>query len=307
MEELDKSNAIYPCGFLDTEGRIGRTRYAAYCLLAVVAMVPISVSIGYRNTGGQLMLFIAGFVALAPTAVKRLHDIDRNGTWVWALLIPFVSVIVQLRLLFQAGNPDGNRFGIRSGAKGGTKQFLLPVTQPWWKLDKRLRLVIVASTVWMLGSYFMQEKYDEDMGVVFIPAFAALVLHFLVRFTVDRAEYLPKNTSLGQSLSSSSELSTAPNDIYAGIAQEFETGTLDKGLWIRLFAECEGDETKTKVHYIRERMLILSTFQSSQPTKSTTLGDDNTRVKDSAPALAPVELSPKERERAMEEMIKRMR
>ena len=41
--------------------------------------------------------------------------------------------------------------------------------------------------------------------------------------------------------------------IYAEIARELETGGIDKGLWTRLFAECDGDEKRTKVLYIRQR------------------------------------------------------
>lgn len=40
---------------------------------------------------------------------------------------------------------------------------------------------------------------------------------------------------------------------YAEIARELETGGIDKGLWTRLFAECDGDEKRTKVLYIRQR------------------------------------------------------
>ena len=41
--------------------------------------------------------------------------------------------------------------------------------------------------------------------------------------------------------------------VYAEIAKELEDGVADKGLWIRLFAECGGDERQTKVLYIKQR------------------------------------------------------
>lgn len=43
------------------------------------------------------------------------------------------------------------------------------------------------------------------------------------------------------------------NAIYAAIGSELESGATDKGLWFRLFAECDGDENKTKVAYIKSR------------------------------------------------------
>jgi len=43
------------------------------------------------------------------------------------------------------------------------------------------------------------------------------------------------------------------NGIYSLIAHELETNAVDKGLWTRLFAECDGDEQRIKVLYIKQR------------------------------------------------------
>lgn len=56
--------------------------------------------------------------------------------------------------------------------------------------------------------------------------------------------------------SSRSVPTVAPIDedtIYNSIANELETGNTDKGLWTRLFAECNGDEKQVKVLYIKRR------------------------------------------------------
>jgi hypothetical protein len=42
--------------------------------------------------------------------------------------------------------------------------------------------------------------------------------------------------------------------IYTSVAEELETGQIDKGLWTRLFAECAGDEKQVKVLYIKQRV-----------------------------------------------------
>ena len=41
--------------------------------------------------------------------------------------------------------------------------------------------------------------------------------------------------------------------IYEIVANEMESGKTDKGLWTRLFAQCDGDENKTKAAYIKHR------------------------------------------------------
>lgn len=55
--------------------------------------------------------------------------------------------------------------------------------------------------------------------------------------------------------------------IYQQIAEELESGTHDKGLWTRLFAECAGDEKQTKVLYIKqraERLIAVARAQLEQ-------------------------------------------
>lgn len=45
--------------------------------------------------------------------------------------------------------------------------------------------------------------------------------------------------------------------IYRQIAEELETGEVDKAMWTRLFAECGGNETSIKVLYIKKRADFL--------------------------------------------------
>jgi hypothetical protein len=41
--------------------------------------------------------------------------------------------------------------------------------------------------------------------------------------------------------------------VYEIVANEMESGKTDKGLWTRLYAECDGDEKNTKIAYIKQR------------------------------------------------------
>ncbi len=45
--------------------------------------------------------------------------------------------------------------------------------------------------------------------------------------------------------------------IYAAIASELKTGATMEGLWTRAFAECDGDENRTKALYIKRRAETL--------------------------------------------------
>ncbi len=55
--------------------------------------------------------------------------------------------------------------------------------------------------------------------------------------------------------------------IYAAIGRELETGSADKGLWTRLFAECDGDENRTKVAYIKQRAEKLKAIEQARLTE----------------------------------------
>ena len=52
--------------------------------------------------------------------------------------------------------------------------------------------------------------------------------------------------------------------IYAAIGKELETGSTDKGLWTRLFAEYDGDENRTKVVYIKQRAEKLKSIERTR-------------------------------------------
>lgn len=68
--------------------------------------------------------------------------------------------------------------------------------------------------------------------------------------------------------SATTEVSVDEDAIYTAIFNELENKTYDKGLWTRLFAECNGDETKTKVMYIKRRAKILVDNEIKKPISS---------------------------------------
>lgn len=47
------------------------------------------------------------------------------------------------------------------------------------------------------------------------------------------------------------------SQIYSQVAEELEYGNTDKGLWTRLWVECDGDDNKAKLLYIKQRTQVL--------------------------------------------------
>ena len=45
------------------------------------------------------------------------------------------------------------------------------------------------------------------------------------------------------------------NEFYETVASELDSGNTQKGLWTKIYAQCGGDEVKTKVRYIEQRVV----------------------------------------------------
>lgn len=76
-------------------------------------------------------------VGLFTAEIRRLHDTNRSGHFLWLLLIPLVGPIIVIVLLAQKANPAGQRFDKASQHKSWIKQ--------WWTWVI-LALVAVATT-----------------------------------------------------------------------------------------------------------------------------------------------------------------
>ena len=75
---------------------------------APIPALPGSVITGY------LILSIVNLALLLPglgVTVRRLHDTDRSGFWIFFALVPFVGSIMLIVWEASAGTPGPNRFG----------------------------------------------------------------------------------------------------------------------------------------------------------------------------------------------------
>ncbi len=113
------------------QGRIGRRRF---WVMSVVADILTGSGVYYffmvfpTNTsveGGCLIAFISGIVIWAATCVKRLHDRDKSGKWIFVALIPVVGLLVGtlfslIELGLLAGSSTANNYGPPPGTLSST-------------------------------------------------------------------------------------------------------------------------------------------------------------------------------------------
>lgn len=98
------------------QGRASRSAYWWYALFAfIVYCVADGIFLGAIGHGAGLALYflfaIAMLIVSLPLAVRRLHDTDRSGFWLFIGLIPIVGSIVILVFTLMAGTRGPNRFG----------------------------------------------------------------------------------------------------------------------------------------------------------------------------------------------------
>jgi uncharacterized membrane protein YhaH (DUF805 family) len=63
--------------------------------------------------GPQILTGLAGLALLLPSlavTVRRLHDVDRSGWWIFLNLIPLIGFLVLLYWYVQPSKPGVNRF-----------------------------------------------------------------------------------------------------------------------------------------------------------------------------------------------------
>jgi|GEM_PF-409342 len=110
-------------------GRTSRSQYwffsQAFFIMLVVAMV-IDQTLGdtTRNEPAGLftaILYLAHLLPAISVTVRRLHDTDRSGWWVFAGFVPLIGQITLFAFLCLPSTPGANRFGSNFADDAGAK------------------------------------------------------------------------------------------------------------------------------------------------------------------------------------------
>ncbi|MCT2409084.1 DUF805 domain-containing protein [Chryseobacterium antibioticum] len=107
--------------YADFKGRARRTEYWMYILFnmifAIIAAVLdnlLGLKFNQEIPYGFIYLIyaLATFIPGLAVMVRRLHDVDKSGWWVFISLIPIVGTIWLLVLLATDGTPGANQYGV---------------------------------------------------------------------------------------------------------------------------------------------------------------------------------------------------
>ena len=111
---MNFGDAIKSCfsNYVNFSDRACRSEYWYWFLFAVLGAVvtyTIDMVLGapVTNTIFSLGTFLPGIAV----AVRRLHDLDRSGWWIFLFLVPLVGFIILIVWYCTKGTDGPNRFG----------------------------------------------------------------------------------------------------------------------------------------------------------------------------------------------------
>lgn len=100
--------------FVQFSGRAPRAEYWYFALFTVLIGLGASVVEAVLLNGTPVLSTIANLAFFLPgisVGVRRMHDGDRSGWWLWLFLLPLVGWVILLVWLVTKGNHGPNRFG----------------------------------------------------------------------------------------------------------------------------------------------------------------------------------------------------
>jgi uncharacterized membrane protein YhaH (DUF805 family) len=99
--------------YVNFSDRAARSEYWYWVLFVIIAEIVTSI-IDYGVIGYNVTTALFGLAAILPglaVSIRRLHDTDRSGWWVFLACIPLIGAIILIIWYCTAGTPGPNRFG----------------------------------------------------------------------------------------------------------------------------------------------------------------------------------------------------
>ncbi len=113
--------AVTTCfaNYANFQGRAMRPEYWWWALFVLVVVVILmilgNVVFGADSAAGGVLVVLFALATVLPglsVTVRRLHDTDHSGWWIFIQLVPVIGGLWFLYLMVIAGTPGPNRFGI---------------------------------------------------------------------------------------------------------------------------------------------------------------------------------------------------
>ena len=136
QRHIQEKNIWHHC-FSETDGRIPRSTFwkgaalltGIHALLFLISIIGLGAVAGSFEAG-VLLLLVGTFVLLIlwiMLDIKRLHDINLSGWWMFIVLVPYLGILAIVILVgFVKGTAGTNRFGHPDTGKKGIRTETTP-------------------------------------------------------------------------------------------------------------------------------------------------------------------------------------
>ncbi len=92
---------------LSYEGRLNRAKYwAAFGVMLAAWALSAMIS---ENL--FLLVYLISLYSSIIIGIKRLHDLDKSGHWMWFTLVPLFNLYVAVLIMFVPGTSGANKYG----------------------------------------------------------------------------------------------------------------------------------------------------------------------------------------------------
>jgi uncharacterized membrane protein YhaH (DUF805 family) len=100
--------------YVNFQGRAVASEFWWWQLFTLLVAFALGMVDGAIDLNADVISDLWALVVLLPglaVSVRRLHDSDMSGWWIFALMIPFVGLVLLIVWFIQEGTPGYNRFG----------------------------------------------------------------------------------------------------------------------------------------------------------------------------------------------------
>ncbi len=103
-------------------GRIGRKNYVLGLLLSFIIMIFVGAGVSEEENLTfydmfALLIVLAGAVFFLILHVRRLHDMNHSGLYLFLFFIPLVNMIILISACFTKGSEKANKYGEKPDPK----------------------------------------------------------------------------------------------------------------------------------------------------------------------------------------------